>query len=355
MVKKLPPRQLGTTTAITGAVDTPRVTLNPEKQFPQQTAFPELQNVTIDNSQVRAGSEATNDKAMGNIRQEGNNFFIGDKPVSRKEYETARELLKSTAMGIPQPTTARQAGAAMGLDPFASDMQRQAEREALVQRIGAEPQAQAIDPATGQPMQQQGQVTPIDAQQALYTGVLDGIIGGAGIATLKAVFGATAIAGATAGAKAGTLAGPKGILIGAAAGFAGGMVTGIVKSIRQQRTDNLKAQQQVLTDGQRNVNQLISLMNLDPDNAHMYVEALNEQMTNIAQAHSQLKLDTQSNLNLALSKDGTRELQRFANFYSAGGAYDILTTKAQIALAAPNPEEGMRGLLASSQSIAMEE
>lgn len=151
----------------------------------------------------------------------------------------------------------------------------------------------------------------------------------------------------TAGAAVGAI---PGALIGAGVGI----YSSVMRNIQAQKSDNLSAQRDVLERGQTNINQLISLMNMDPDNSYLYVQAMNEQLGVISKSYSQLKYDTSTDLNLALGLDGTKELAKYEMFYSAGGAYDYLTTRAQVALASPNMETGMRGLIMSQGGISTE-
>ena len=143
--------------------------------------------------------------------------------------------------------------------------------------------------------------------------------------------GVSAAAGAYTGGK---LSGgnPIGIKAGAIIGGASSIYTAIMQNIQDQKTDTLAAEGSVLTDGKPNLNQLPTLIQNDPDNAEMYLEMYNDQLVKIAQAETNLRRDVSTNLNLALSLDGTRQLQRFENFYASGGSKELADAKLNRAL-----------------------
>jgi hypothetical protein len=99
----------------------------------------------------------------------------------------------------------------------------------------------------------------------------------------------------------------------------------------------------------------------------MYLEMYNDQLVKIAQAETNLRREVSTNLNLALSLDGTRQLQRFENFYAIGGSKDLADAKLNRALSmaamgggvmqqamqqqAMQPMDEQRALLMSEQGL----
>lgn len=158
-----------------------------------------------------------------------------------------------------------------------------------------------------------------------------------------------AVAGAVVGAPTGV-----GAPIGAIAGFVAGVVSGVFSNINSQKADNIGAQKLILTEGQRNLNYFAMLAQVDQANADKYIDGFNQQLSNIAEAYSNLQADTRSNLNLMVAQDGTRELQRFANFYATGGGYEYYTQKMRYAITNPNAQQALIELSAIQQSIGEE-
>jgi hypothetical protein len=144
--------------------------------------------------------------------------------------------------------------------------------------------------------------------------------------TLKAV-GTGIVGGALVGSPTGI-----GAIAGGGIGGIVGISSAIMQNIQDQKTDNIKAQELTLTDGKTNLNQIANLIQQDPENAEMYLEMYNDQLVKIAQAETNLRRDVSTNLNLALSLDGTRQLQRFENFYARGGSKELSDAKLNRAL-----------------------
>ncbi len=269
-------------------------------------------------------------------------FRIGGQAVTEEEYKRALTAKRAAAERGFLGSHSEREMAELGLEPYAAQLAEQQRMAEAASRIGA--QVSPTEAAAGVGVA--GQPTPVDMKQLGLSVATDPSVirsMGAGVGV-----GLMVKKGAAAG---GIMGGPWGAVIGAVGGLAIGVLASVQNNIKSQKRDNLAAQRAVLTDGITNLNQLISLMNIDPVNAELYIEAMNQQLNNIEQAHSQLKIDTQSDLNLALSQDGTRELQRYENFYAMGGGFDVITAKAQVALASPDPETGMRGLLMSSDEL----
>jgi len=197
--------------------------------------------------------------------------------------------------------------------------QQQAQQAAqLASQIGAEP----VNMATLKP-------TPLDTGQVAAAGIAGAI------PKIITGIGTGAAAGAAAGAiPAAATAGlsiPTGAIIGGVVGLVGGVYSAVKSSISNQQSGQISAQTRILKDGKTNLRRLVSLAKADPLNQERYVSEFNTQLSLMQQSYGQLYLDTQQNLHKFTGKDGTAELQDFANFYAPGGGEDIY--KAQMALA----------------------
>ena len=197
-----------------------------------------------------------------------------------------------------------------------------------------------------------GEATPINRRQTFLAAVASDpvslLIGGyAGVKV-------GALAGAKVGAMVGAGAGPVGAAVGATAGVILGVAAAVYRNaqrnVKSQKTDNLGAQTSTLRDGTSNLRQLYRLANLDPANAERYIGLFNQQLTKIDQAHSQMKIDTSKDLNLALGIDGTRARQDFENFYAPGGRREVSIMRMQEAIGAPNPEMAMQEMMTDMMS-----
>jgi hypothetical protein len=232
----------------------------------------------------------------------------GKIPKGQEEFysEKLRELAS-----MPEPE-----------EQEALNRQEQFERLAArgrLQASGAQAQEQPID------WRQVGLSTVTDPR--LYKNILSGVQSGAITGGLL---------GGGVGAGAGGVGALPGAGIGAGIGAVGGtgiaIYSSIMENIKDQKTDNVAAMERTLTDGRTNLNQIAQLIQMDPDNALEYLELYNEQLINIAESEKTLRREVSTDLNLALSLDGTRQLNRFENFYARGGALDISNAKLNRAL-----------------------
>lgn len=264
---------------------------------------------------------------ISGVRLPDGRQFLGISP------QEAQQMAASYAQQQAIPAGA--VGAAEAGQEF-----RQQERAAqLSQQIGAPGQVGVM--GAGQP-------SSIDWRQVGLSAISDPST----IRDLGMGIGGGIIAGSvTAGASAGAIGGPAGVALGAAGGLALGLYSSIMRNINSQKSGILSAQKSTLTDGRQNLRRLTQAANLDPGNADLYIQAFNMQLDKIGQAYSQLKIDTQTDLNLALSKDGTREIQRFKNFYAPGGAKDYYSDKMRVAIEAPDPQMAISGLMMSQENL----
>jgi len=304
-----------------------------------QREFPELAGQQF-NPQTPRQEEAT--KAEGGISREridGQDVFkIGSNVVTQQEYETAREIRMKG--GYVSPELQQRLGE-LGEQPFAGQMEEQQRMAELAGRIGADPR---------QSMQQQGQVTgqapPIDLTQAALAAGLGGVTAGAGIASLKAIFGGTIGAAAASGAAKGAILGPKGALIGMAVAVGGAVLASGLANIRSQRSGDIRGIDGNLGRNERIMNDMIAAMNMDPANAEKYLMAYETAKAKVMEDYGKLNSMTNEKLTLALSQDGTRTKYKYAHFTEANGMMAALDGKATRALVAPDMEAGM-SLIAS--------
>lgn len=167
------------------------------------------------------------------------------------------------------------------------------------------------------------QEAPIDWGQALTAGAVKGVI-------------PSALGGLAIGAGAGALAGGVGAIPGAIVGLIGGAIKGMysntVANIESQKKGEIRASQDVLTFARQNLRQLAIVATQDPANADKYMKSFNDQLTLIHRARSQIKLETEDNLDKFV-EDGTDILSDFDLFLMEGGLADIYENKIKLALA----------------------
>lgn len=163
-------------------------------------------------------------------------------------------------------------------------------------------------------------------EQALTAGVVKGAI-------------PSAIGYAGAGAAAGALGGPAapvtvptGAIIGGIFGLIKGIYSNTLSNIETQKKGEINAAVDVLSYGKNNMRQMVILASQDPANADRYVDAYNKQLTLIHRARSQIKLETQGNLDKFI-EDGRDILSDFDLFLDEGGLADSYGEKLRIALA----------------------
>ncbi len=239
----------------------------------------------------------------------------------------------------------------LGLSP--EDVQTVAEGEAarVARPEGSAPvgtaqrRAEALQQSTLL-AQQAGQFTPLGVEGT--EGVLGGIdpaeaaIEGVRQSIPRAL--SLAVTGAGVGATAGLAGGPAapvtvsgGALIGAAAGFTSGIASGMLSSSKRQRTDTTNAQQRVLDEGKQTLKDWVTMAKADPANKAQYLQEFNIQLSQINQAHQQMKLDTSQDV--LRFESAIPNLAEFDSFYSTGGERDALVQEMQIALVTPSTAE----------------
>ena len=127
-----------------------------------------------------------------------------------------------------------------------------------------------------------------------------------------------------------------GAAIGAGVGFIARIVGGMQSNFKSQRTDTTTAQQRVLDEGKQTLMDWVTLARSDPANRMFYLSQFNKQLSQIEQAHRQMKLDTSRDL--TKFETALPNLAEFDSFYSVGGERDALIEEMIIALKTLPPE-----------------
>jgi hypothetical protein len=285
------------------------------------------------------------------------------------------EIFRDKETGLPSGITTREGKTFLGLSPAdvakvaegqmakaqlppgtqlvgtqAAQLAEQQRMQEIASRIGAEPQAQQGI------MQQQGiiegQRTPLDTRQAWSFALTDP----SSIKEMAQFGGGLALAAkfGLAGTKAGAALGPWGMAAGAVGGLALGIYTSYRRNIQQQTTSTMSAQMEAYTQGNQYLRRVEGLINSDPENAAMYLDLANEAEARMRQAWTQMQIDTSTNLNLALGKDGTAQMAKFEEYFRENGMADLYKQRWRIALSAPNQELGVQQLLMASMEMGEE-
>ena len=251
-----------------------------------------------------------------------NNFREGEVITEESGKPTGITKGGNTFLGLPrediqnisskqQAEVAQIAGA-----PTVTQRLQQERTQALLQRLGQ------VDPNAFTGLQE----APIDWGQALTAGTIKSL---PNILT-------SAAGGAFVGGGVGAAGGPVGVVGGAIIGAIAGIWRGVSTNIEGQKKGEISASVDVLNAGRTNMRQLAMLASQDPANADLYIAAYNQQLSLIHRAHSQIKLETQGNLNKYI-EDGTDILSDFELFLMAGGTADIYGQKMIISLSSGVP------------------
>jgi hypothetical protein len=163
---------------------------------------------------------------------------------------------------------------------------------------------------------------------------------GAGGAAIIPGLAAGAAAGAIAGAAAGPAAPvtvPGGAAIGAIVGGVGTFTNAFIGNLRTQQSDFIGREVFNLRDAKSNLRVIIQNTNMGAEPLTQ-IEAFNEQLSFVDQAHSNVKQEANEGKRL-LGKDGARELEKFESFYAPGGFRDVIIDQFQQALINPNPNK----------------
>lgn len=169
----------------------------------------------------------------------------------------------------------------------------------------------------------EAQQAEINKSQALVAGTVGQI------PSILSTAGTFAVGGAVAG-------GVPGAIIGGAIGIAAGIARGYMGNIKEQQRGELQAADVELSNARTNMRQLAMLASQDPQNADVYIQQYNAQLTRIYQARRQTKAEVSGDLN-AFMEDGREQLADFDAFLQGGGIADVYGQKLQIALATGTP------------------
>lgn len=210
-----------------------------------------------------------------------------------------------------------------------SRQEKQTQQNVQLAQGVAQPPSQ--NPTNGEPPK-------IDLKQAGATGAaaaVPGVIGGA-------LTGA--IAGGVAGSVVPGVGNVAGAVGGAVVGGVGAFLAGARSNIKNQLSENIATTGMDLTQGQKNLRNLVRDTNANPSNAAENLELFNYQLALINQSHSKLKKETQSTLSTFTGEKGDAELAKYESFYASGGSRDFLVREMQVALLTPNPSKGQPSL-----------
>ena len=189
-----------------------------------------------------------------------------------------------------------------------------AQQQQLAQQAGAIGQVGNIG---------QLQDAPVDIGQAATAGLVGNVPG-----LIKNV--GTGVAG---GFIAG---GPALAVVGGIGGAIKSIWGGVQSNIEGQKKGEIAASVDVLGVAKTNMRQLAMLASQDPANAPQYIQAYNDQLTQVHKAYRQIKIETDENLDKYI-EDGTDILSDFDLFLREGGTADIYGTKLRIALSSNTP------------------
>ena len=170
---------------------------------------------------------------------------------------------------------------------------------------------------------------------------LSGLRGSVGGGISGAITGATTLG--AAGAIAG---GPGGAIIGGGIGAIGGFTVGGARGYLEAYENNIQSQAAgeigasgiVLRDNMRQMRQASANMWSNKGNMIQNRDSFNQALVNIEAEHSKIFQETNSDLNLFLSQDGTQTLQKYTDFFNPNGMKDFLINEFQTALTNPTNE-----------------
>ena len=172
----------------------------------------------------------------------------------------------------------------------------------------------------------QAQEADINYSQALTAGTVGQL------PSILSTAGSFAVGGAIAGgAPTAGIGAVPGAIIGGGIGIIAGIARGIMGNIKEQQRGELQAAKLELTNARTNMRQLAMLASQDPQNADVYINAYNSQLTRVYQARRQTKAEVSGDLN-AFMEDGREQLANIDLFLQEGGSAEIYGQKMQNAL-----------------------
>jgi hypothetical protein len=274
----------------------PTTTLNVEPPFPTDVIFNKDGTVTADGKVM---SKADYDKAYSGKTGQAKSLELANKgDVAQQQFDAEQRAQQASQLGLT-------------------------EQEILRAQAGVTE-------------------APIDYGQALTAGAMG---------ALPIALGA-AVGGAATGAGVGALGGPigaaGGALIGGIGGFVGALWRGTQSNIKSQQAGQIGSTTKVLQNAKTNMRNLRMLAEQDPANAERYVEAFDNQLTQVYRAQAKLKAETSGNLNKFM-EDGTEKLVEFELFLQPGGYADIQKQRIFIRLASGVPASPEELIAAASE------
>lgn len=167
-------------------------------------------------------------------------------------------------------------------------------------------------------------------------------------ATIPGIAGG-AVGGALTGAAVGAAGGPAAPVTvpiaaigGAIIGGVGTFIAGFRSNLKTQRKDIVKGDAITLLKAEQNLLKIVMNTNKGSEPTEM-LEMFNEQMSLIDQNYARIQLETSDDLSKWLGEDGHKQLQKFQDFNSPGGAREFLVTTMQEAVLNPDPNKILIG------------
>lgn|SRR3990167_5683680 len=150
-----------------------------------------------------------------------------------------------------------------------------------------------------------------------------------------------AAGGAAVGAAVGSVVPGVGTVIGAVVGAGvGAFIKGFTSELKENAEENIQVQADTLIKETKNLRLLIVDAKTDPERA---LNAFNDRLNAIDFARSNLKKESQKDLNKFLSADTRTQMADFDRFYSPGGLRDIYVSRMQAVFL--NPRSDVSDLL----------
>lgn len=196
------------------------------------------------------------------------------------------------------------------------------------------------------------QVSIAENRQAALSGlrnIIPGAISTAGSGAIAGgVSGGAGGAGGVGGASIGLGTGAG---IGAAIGAVEGFYSGYVGNLQAQVSGEVSASTQVLRKGEQDLRRITSAAWSGRGDPVLLTNSFNQRLADIEKEHSKLYQETNSDLNLFLSQDGTVALQRYNEFFTIGGSRELLIDEFRTALISPTNEERANSLLNVAEDL----
>jgi len=300
-----------------------------------------------------------------------------DRERRNREVEEERLRLKKqteeTGIGAPEvfrDDTGKIVGIVgkSGKALFGFDDQDARDYLARQQRIGATPEG-AIEATTGgrelvgqvgeltaeqQALIQSAKGTDFTNEQARKAAIAGSIKGGVGRAVQGGIGGAGVGFVGGGGIGGAIILGVSGAVGGGTVGLIEGFYRSYIADVEQQAKGEVTASTVVLAKGEANLRLITSTAWSGRGDKITLLKSFNNQLTRIEAEHSKLQQEITTNKKFALD-DGTVALQKYEDFYSAGGSRDFLIDSFRQALISTPDQDKALALLGGEDLRQYEE